>query len=136
MCCGYRWRLVPAFLLAVVLCLAGQAGAQPPPGYTFMKYDEGIRLAGENRKKVFVYFGRYGCGFCDRTNKKSFSLEEVHQRYSEHYNLVYVDSEGGRRLTLPSGEQITEMQLGERMNTIGTPVFFFLETDGNEILKM
>ena len=85
---------------------------------------------------VFLYFGRFGCGFCDKTNKESFSDAAVKKAYSENYVLVYANSESMDRLVLPSGERITEMQLGERMNTLGTPVFFFLKPDGTEILKI
>lgn len=123
-------------ILFQFLLLVNPASAEPPSGYDFHRYDEGLRLAAADKRPVFVYFGRYGCGFCDKTNKESFSDAAVKQAYSEHYVLVYVNSESMDRLILPSGERITEMQLGERMNTLGTPVFFFLEPDGKEILKV
>lgn len=129
-----NWSAVAALL--TVLSLVGPARAEPPPGYTFMRYDDGLRQAAADNKRVFIYFGRYGCGFCDKTNKVGFADPAVKQAYSKNYVLVYVNSESMDRLTLPSGERITEMQLGERMNTLGTPVFFFLEPDGKQILKV
>ena len=129
-----KWPAVAALL--AILSLVGPARAEPPPGYTFMRYDDGLRQAAADNKRVFVYFGRYGCGFCDKTNKVGFADPAVKQAYSKNYVLVYVNSESMDRLTLPSGERITEMQLGERMNTLGTPVFFFLEPDGKQILKV
>jgi thioredoxin-related protein len=123
-------------VLITVCSLAGPARAEPPPGYSFQRYDDGLRQAATDNKRVFVYFGRYGCGFCDKTNKVGFADPAVKQAYTNNYVLVYVNSESMDRLTLPSGERITEMQLGERMNTLGTPVFFFLEPDGKQILKV
>ncbi|MFZ0469281.1 MAG: thioredoxin fold domain-containing protein [Thiogranum sp.] len=123
-------------VLLTVLSLVCPARAEPPPGYSFQRYDDGLRQAAADNKRVFVYFGRYGCGFCDKTNKVGFADPAVKQAYSKNYVLVYVNSESMDRLTLPSGERITEMQLGERMNTLGTPVFFFLEPDGKQILKV
>ncbi len=123
-------------VLLPVLCWLDSACAEPPPGYTFTRYDEGLRQAEAADKLVFVYFGRYGCGFCDKTNKVGFADAAVKEAYSTHYVLVYVNSESMDRLTLSSGERITEMQLGERLNTLGTPVFFFLEPDGKQILKV
>jgi len=122
-----------------VLCVFGWTGwacAEPPPGYNFVRYDAGLTAARESGKPVFVYFGRYGCGFCDKTNKVGFADADVANAYKAHYELVYVNSESMNRLVLPSGERITEMQLGERLNTLGTPVFFFLKPDGSEILKV
>jgi thioredoxin-related protein len=129
-----KWPVMGVLL--AVLSLVGPARAEPPPGYSFQRYDDGLRQAAADNKRVFVYFGRYGCGFCDKTNKVGFADPAVKQAYSKNYVLVYVNSESMDRLTLPSGERITEMQLGERMNTLGTPVFFFLEPDGKQILKV
>ncbi|SCZ52014.1 thioredoxin family protein [Thiohalomonas denitrificans] len=109
--------------------------ADPPAGYPFVAYDEGLRQADSEGKPVFLYFGRYGCGWCEKTNKESFSDERVRQAYEEHYVLVYVDAESGNRLTLPNGERLTEMELGARMNVFATPVFAYLEKDGEMIFK-
>jgi thioredoxin-related protein len=124
------FTFLPLFLMSI------PATAEPPAGYSFHRYDDGMRQAASENRMVFLYFGRYGCGFCDKTNKESFSDAAVKKAYSENYVLVYANSESMDRLVLPSGERITEMQLGERMNTLGTPVFFFLKPDGTEILKI
>lgn len=124
------FAFLPLFLVSI------PANAEPPAGYSFHRYDDGMRQAVSENRTVFLYFGRYGCGFCDKTNKESFSDAAVKKAYSENYVLVYANSESMDRLVLPSGERITEMQLGERMNTLGTPVFFFLKPDGTEILKI
>ncbi len=109
--------------------------ADPPAGYAFRAFDEGLSAARESSKPLFVYFGRFGCGYCDYTNKTAFIRPEVKQRYSAHYELVYVDAESGRRLTLPSGERITERELGTRFNAFVTPVFLFTTPDGTPILR-
>ncbi len=109
--------------------------ADPPEGYQFHSYDHGLSEAGKKNKRVFIYFGREGCGFCEVTNKKGFSDTSVQDRYKSNYELVYVDAESGKRLTLPSGERVTERDLGARYKAFVTPVFVFLEPDGNQILK-
>jgi len=136
-CSGRLSKAALSLLVLVqILVVAVPAAAEPPAGYSFLRYDEGLRRAIDENRPVFLYFGRYGCGFCDKTNKESFSDAAVKKAYSENYVLVYANSESMDRLVLPSGERITEMQLGERMNTLGTPVFFFLKPDGREILKV
>lgn len=116
--------------------LAGVVLADPPPGYPFVSYDQGLRLAREQGKPIFLYFGRYGCGWCEKTNKESFSSPEIRKAYTEHYVLVYVDAESGRRLQLPTGERITEAELGARFQALATPLFVFLGPDGKEIVKI
>ncbi len=128
-----RRRAGSALLLA--LLIAATCSADPPEGYPFVAFDEGIRLAREQDKPVFLYFGRFGCTFCDRTNKEAFSDPEVRERYTDHYVLVYVDTESGRRLLLPSGERITEAELGARLKVFVTPVFAFLEPNATPIAR-
>ena len=122
-------------ILFLALLPVDSSRADPPKGYTFLRYDEGLRIAKRDGKRVFAYFGRYGCGYCDKTNKESFSDAEIRKLYTEHYVLVYVDAESGRRLQLPSGETITEMELGAMMKTLVTPYFLYLEPDGQVIYK-
>lgn len=121
---GLAWSLVPT-----------ESAADPPAHYRFETYDRGLDRARTSNKKVFVYFGREGCGFCEVTNKKAFSDASVRDRYQGNYELVYVDAESGKRLTLPSGERITERDLGTRFKAFVTPVFIYLEPSGEQILK-
>ena len=118
------------------LFLSASVFADPPKGYNFVGYNEGIKLAKASGKKIFLYYGRYGCGFCDKTNKESFSDPEVASIYKKKYVLVYVDAEGGERITLPSGEQITEQQFGARLKSLVTPYFMFLEPDGKPVARV
>lgn len=117
------------------MLVAGVVRADPPDGYPFVSYDQGLRMAQEQGKKIFLYFGRYGCGWCEKTNKETFSDPALRKRYTEHYVLVYVDAESGNRLQLPNGERITEMELGARLNVFATPVFLYLEPNGKVILR-
>ena len=87
-------------------------------------------------KPLFVYFGRYGCGYCEKTNKEAFSDKGVRAAYIRNYVLAYVDSESGKRLRLPSGERITEREVGTRYNAFVTPVFTFMTPEGQPLLRL
>lgn len=119
----------------LLLWATGLAFADPPKDYPFVSYDEGLRQAQAKGKKIFLYFGRFGCGWCAKTNKESFSDASLRRLYTDHYVLVYVDAESGDRLQLPNGEHITEMELGARLNVYATPVFLYLEPSGEVILR-
>ena len=111
------------------------AFASPPEGYDFVSYQKGIQQSKENDKPMFIYMGRHGCGFCDKTNKESFTNPEVKEKLEATYTLVYMDSEGGRRITLSSGETMTEMQFAESMNILGTPVFIKMDSKQKVVKK-
>lgn len=123
-------------LLAMLCLAAATAWADPPAGYPFVDFDTGLAAARASGKPIFLYFGRYGCAWCDHTNKKTFSDPALKKLYSSHYELVYVDSESGRRVTLPSGERITEAELGVRLNAFATPLFVYLTPQGEKIVQI
>ena len=128
-----NWLVGGALALGV---LSSVAEAEPPDGYPFVSYDSGLAQARQDGRPVFLYLGRYGCGWCDKTNREAFSDRKLHTVYVRHYVLVYVDTESGRRLTLPSGERITERELAARLKVMATPMFAYLQPDGSEIFRV
>ncbi|MBV2089571.1 MAG: thioredoxin family protein [Candidatus Thiodiazotropha sp. (ex Ctena orbiculata)] len=120
----------------ILFLAATTAIADPPEGYPFLPFDKAMAKANAESKLMFVYFGRYGCGYCDKTNKEAFSDPSIKQHYSKNYVLAYVDAESGKRLRLPSGERITERELGTRYNAFVTPIFSFMTPDGKLITRM
>jgi thioredoxin-related protein len=128
-------RLYLPRLLSVFLACVTSAFADVPEGYPFVAFDEGLRVAKSEHKPVFLYFGRYGCTYCDITNKRAFVDPEVRRRYIANYVLVYVDTESGRRLQLTNGEWITEAELGARLKVFVTPLFAFLDADGKPLVS-
>lgn len=125
------------YLLVLSAALVFQpAQADAPEGYPFLSFDEAMQQAREQDKTLFVYFGRYGCGYCEKTNKEAFSDETVRQVYTGNYILAYVDSESGKRLQLPSGERITEQEVGTRYDAFVTPVFTFMTPEGEPLKRL
>jgi thioredoxin-related protein len=122
-------------LLACLFLGSSLLWAEPPKGYPFVSFDVGMAQAHKLHKKMFVYFGRLGCGYCDKVNRETFVNKALRKRYIKHYVLVYVDSESGDRLTLPTGERVSGMELGARLNVFSTPVFLYMEADGKLILR-
>jgi thioredoxin-related protein len=133
---GTMSRYAQLALVGLMLISAAVAYAEAPDGYPFKPFDEAMRQAQDEGKPLFVYFGRYGCGYCEKTNKEAFSDEMVRVRYTDHYALAYVDAEGGERLRLPSGERITERELGTRYDAFVTPVFSFMTPEGELVLRL
>lgn len=127
-------NIITSFIIVFTLWVQ-TALAEAPDGYPFLGYDDGLSQAKKSGKKIFMYFGRYGCGWCDKTNKETFSNKDIKKLYTNNYVLIYVDAESGNRLTLPDGERITEMELGTRLNVFATPMFVYLESNGKLIFK-
>lgn len=125
-----------SYLLALLPMLPSPIWADAPEGYPFQPFDEAMTRSQAESKVLFVYFGRYGCGYCEKTNREAFSDPEIKRRYTDHYVLAYVDAEGGRRLRLPSGERIPERELGTRYDALVTPIFTFMTAEGEPIYRL
>jgi thioredoxin-related protein len=125
-----------ACLILIPLIQMSPLWADAPEDYPFLAFDEAMARSQAEGKPLFVYFGRYGCGYCEKTNKEAFVDPEVKRRYTAHYVLAYVDAESGRRLRLPSGERIAERELGTRYNALVTPIFTFMTTGGEPLYRM
>ena len=124
-------------ILRFIFCLITTvAVADPPDGYPFLPFDKAMAKANAENKPMFVYFGRFGCGYCDKTNKEAFSDPGIKEQYSKNYVLAYVDAESGKRLRLPTGERITEREVGTRYNAFVTPIFSFMTPDGKVVTRM
>jgi thioredoxin-related protein len=131
-----KLRARRALLMGALLSgLAAGVAADPPAGWTFLAMDEALTQAQQQNRRVFLYFGRHGCPSCEKTNRESFTDSRVIERFNAHYVLAYVDSESGKRLRLPSGERITEMEVGVRLKVFGTPFFYFMEPDGSPVAR-
>jgi thioredoxin-related protein len=124
------------FACLLALLLPGSGLAVPPSGYSFVPYDEGLALAKRDGKPIFMYLGRHGCSACLKTNAESFGDARLRELYSDHFVLVYVDTEGSRRIQLPSGERVTEMQFAAGLRTTGTPRFIYLTSEGIPLLRV
>jgi len=66
-------------------------------GVSIHRSRQRIRRARAEAKPILLYFGRYGCAWCDHVNRKTFSDPGLKQLFSENYVLIYVDAEGGKR---------------------------------------
>lgn len=129
------WSYV-AGLIVTLLLSPTVSRADAPEGYPFLPFDQAMSHSQRDGKPLFVYFGRYGCGYCEKTNREAFIDPTVKARYTANYALAYVDAESGRRIRLHTGERITERELGTRYNALVTPVFTFLTPGGKPMHRM
>ena len=122
-------------ILIALLFTYSAVFADPPKDYPFVAFDQGFKQAQASKKTIFLYFGRYGCGWCDKTNAETFSQKKIKTLFTQNYELVYVDAESGKRITLPTGERITELELGARLNAFATPLFVYMTANGDTVFR-
>ena len=109
--------------------------AAPPETYQFLSLTEAMQQSSAQNKPMFLYFGRYGCSTCRKMHKEVFTDATMQERYNNDFVLAYVDTESGKRIKLPSGERMTEMQFATRNRILGTPTFIYFSSEQKPLFK-
>lgn len=83
-------------------------------------YDEGVALAKNTGKKVFLYFYTDQCGYCDKMKSKTFSNSTVASYLNENFIPVKVNA-------------AKERNLSKEYNVRGVPATWFIAENEEKI---
>lgn len=101
-------------------------------GITWVKYDEGLKLAEKLDKMIFIDFYTSWCKFCHKMDKETFSNKEIIDYFNEHFIAVKVDAESKTKMKLPDGEY-SGRDLARKFGIRGYPNYWFLKSSGEKI---
>ena len=100
---------------------------------TWHKYEDGLKLAGENGKQVLIDFSTSWCGWCKKMDRETFTDSRVIDFINEHFVAVRIDGDSPRKIEM-DGFKTTEKKIAKEMYGVrGYPTFWFLESDGAKI---
>lgn len=85
-------------------------------------YVEALKLAKDNNRDVFIYFGATWCGNCT-VMKKTLDDKEVDQKLHKEYIVYYVDVDKDR-------------ETARKYNITGVPACFIVSSEGKMIEKI
>jgi thioredoxin-related protein len=149
-----RSMLARALLVALVLMVAGAAGAEtlPPPAgpetprvapikeedglyrqdwfeLSFLDLREDFNDAKTDGKRFAVLFEQHGCPYCIKLHNEVLSLKYINDYVRENFRIVQLDLWGAREVTDFDGKRMTERELAERWGVIFTPTIVFFKHD-------
>ena len=115
---------------------ASPARAELPDGWNFLEYNEALKVAKQQGKPVFVYYGFNKCPYCVYVNKHTFSSEELRHAYSSRYVLAYFDIRGNREdlIQLVDGSSMPRGDAIKHLKGSPVPAWAFLDSQGREVL--
>lgn len=125
--------LAPA---AGLLCAASAARAATPEGWNFLEYSAALKVARQQGKPVFVYYGFDKCPYCIYVNKHTFSSDQLRRTYSSRYVLAYFDIRGNRddQIELADGTRMPRGDAIKHLKASPVPAWAFLDPQGREVL--
>jgi len=123
-----------AVLIAMVFLSAVCTADESPKkeGITWVKYDEGLKIAAKLDKMIFIDFYTNWCKFCHKMDRETFSDKEVIDYFNENFIGVKINGESKTKMKLPEGE-FSGKELARMFGVRGYPTYWFLKSNGEKI---
>lgn len=133
---GCLRAFAPWLTLALLASVGGAARAELPEGWNFVEYNQALKVAKQQGKPVFVYYGFNKCPYCVYANKHTFSSEDLRKTYSNRYVLAYFDIRGNPDdpISLADGSQMRRADAIKNLKASPVPAWAFLDSQGREVL--
>jgi thioredoxin-related protein len=104
------------------------------PGISVLSgtFDEALKLAKEQNKKVIVDVYTDWCGWCKKMDRDAYSNNDVKDLIDEDFVYVKLDAESSSMNTY-KGKSFSGADLASYFQVTGYPTHVFLEPDGTLI---
>jgi thioredoxin-related protein len=127
-----------SFTTLLLLLFFGLAFTAPIPFLkpSFLNLKEDLEESTKEGKYLFIMFHQEACPFCDKMRRVTFQDSQVQGYYTKHFNMVEIDIKGNLEVVDFDGKKTTERQFALKHGVRLTPVFMFLDKNGNVIAKV
>ena len=98
----------------------------------WLKYDEGLKLAKKENKKLMVEFTAKWCGYCKKMRATTFKEPDVVSLIGENFITASVDGESRDTINV-DGWITSGRRLSRDYQIRGYPTYWFLTPDGEKI---
>ncbi len=133
--------LCATVLLAMSGLEAASAETRNPDEYffhqTFGDLQEEVEIAlEEGQSGIMVMFELNDCPWCERMKATVLNQSGVQDYFRQNFRCLMMNVEGDNMVVDFNGEEIAEKDWALRHNRIrATPVFLFLDLEGNRIMR-
>jgi thioredoxin-related protein len=99
-------------------------------------YDEGLELAIENNKHLYIEFMADWCGWCRKMEKDVYTEQEIIELLNNDFISIRINGDSKEKLIF-KGESISQQSLAR--NEFGVrsfPTLWFLKPDGTKLTML
>ncbi|MBW1616760.1 MAG: thioredoxin fold domain-containing protein [Deltaproteobacteria bacterium] len=110
-------------LIIINRFLPSKASSNQEANITWHKYEEGIKLAKDQNKKIFIDFYADWCVFCKKMENETFANADIANYLNQNFIPVKVITDNEKSLSL-------------KYKITGLPSFIFLDEKTKRITKL
>jgi len=122
-----------------LLCLAGGVASAESRDVQKFFFDqqlgdfkaELVNAKHDGKRGILLMFEQEDCPWCARMKSTILNQSEVQDYYKKNFLIFAVDIKGDTTLVDFQGNETTEKKFSEKMRVRATPVFAFIDVDGN-----
>jgi thioredoxin-related protein len=103
---------------------------------SFLDIREDIKEAGEQGKRLVLYFYQDGCPYCKKLLEINFSQQAIVDKTRNSLDVIAVNMWGDREVIDFKGEPTTEKQFATDLKVMFTPTLLFLDEQGKVIMRL
>ena len=146
-------RILSVVLLILQPVFATGAGEQAAslgagmvnPGYheqpawfrqSFLDMREDLEEAGEQSKRLVLYFYQDGCPYCKKLLETNFSQEAIVTKIRSKLDVIAINMWGDREVIDFKGESTTEKRFAADLQVMFTPTLLFLDEKGKVVIRL
>lgn len=129
-----------ALLMAFAVSLS-QAATRDPVEFFFSQSFGDLREEAATAKKegkvgLLIMFDNAECPWCRKMKATVLNQDFVQDYYRKHFRAIEVDTEGSNPITDFTGQEMMEKDYALKVHRVrATPVFLFLDLEGNKATK-
>lgn len=98
--------------------------------------DEGLKVASQNNKHVFIDFMADWCGWCKKMDKEVYTKQEIIELLNNDFISVRINGDSNDKLMF-KGESISQQNLARsEFGVVGFPTLWFLKPDGSKLTML
>jgi thioredoxin-related protein len=116
----------------------GAEESEPPAWFkeSFLDFEEDVREAAANHKRVMLYFHQANCPYCSLLVKENFTRPDIVAAMRKNLESIAVNLWGDREVIATDGKTYTEKSLAAALKVNYTPTLIFLDEQGKVALRL
>lgn len=103
---------------------------------SFLDFNEDIKEAAADGKRVLLIFHQDNCPYCAELVEQNFSQKDIVDKMQKNLDAIGLNMWGDREIASVDGKSYTEKTFAEKLKVQFTPTLIFFNEDAKQIVRL